>query len=196
MLCRVSPFGDPRINAHLQLHAAFRSLLRPSSALSAKASTLRSCLLTSIHLPTCDFVFSGGWHREVASSLPAASIFRSGVLRLTPFSMFLKYFTVFLVVWIMTSVISPASDVFSLLFRFFFMWFSRCKPVSLTDFFIYINPSGCYIHDPGTHLLSHAVSSIVSSADRVLTIVFGMGTGVSPDRIGTGNMSLPTSVTE
>ena len=40
----------------------------------------------------------------------------------------------------------------------------------------------------GSHLLSHAVSSIVSSAAWVLTIVFGMGTGVSPRRIATGNL--------
>ena len=39
----------------------------------------------------------------------------------------------------------------------------------------------------GTHLLSHAVPSVVLSAVRGLTIVFGMGTGVSPGRIGTGN---------
>ena len=39
---------------------------------------------------------------------------------------------------------------------------------------------------PGSHLLFHAVASIVSSADWVLTIVFGMGTGVSPCRIATG----------
>ena len=38
----------------------------------------------------------------------------------------------------------------------------------------------------GSHLLSHAVSSIVPSAVWVLTIVFGMGTGVSPRRIATG----------
>ena len=38
----------------------------------------------------------------------------------------------------------------------------------------------------GSHLLSHAVSNIVSSAVLVLTVVFGMGTGVSPRRIGTG----------
>ena len=37
----------------------------------------------------------------------------------------------------------------------------------------------------GSHLLSHAVSSIVPSAAQVLTIVFGMGTGVSPERIAT-----------
>ena len=41
-LCRVSPFGHLRINARLQLPAAFRSLPRPSSALGAKASSLCS----------------------------------------------------------------------------------------------------------------------------------------------------------
>ena len=38
---RVSPFGHPRINACLRLPVAFRSLPRPSSALGAKASTIR-----------------------------------------------------------------------------------------------------------------------------------------------------------
>ena len=37
----------------------------------------------------------------------------------------------------------------------------------------------------GSHLLSHAVSSIVPSAASGLTIVFGMGTGVSRKRIAT-----------
>ena len=41
LLCRVSPFGNLRINAYLQLPAAYRSLSRPSSALSAKAFPLR-----------------------------------------------------------------------------------------------------------------------------------------------------------
>ena len=40
--CRVSPFGNLRINVYLQLPAAYRSLSRPSSALDAKAFTLRS----------------------------------------------------------------------------------------------------------------------------------------------------------
>ena len=40
----------------------------------------------------------------------------------------------------------------------------------------------------GSHLLSHAVSSVVSSAAYVLTIVFGMGTGVSHKRITTGKL--------
>ena len=47
LLCRVSPFRHLRIKGYLHLPAAFRSLLRLSSALSAKASTLRSFWLTS-----------------------------------------------------------------------------------------------------------------------------------------------------
>ena len=43
-------------------------------------------------------------------------------------------------------------------------------------------------YNSGSHLLSHIVSNIVSSAAQVLTIVFGMGTGVSPNRIATGNI--------
>ena len=46
LLCRVSPFGHPRITGYLLLPAAFRSLSRPSSALSAKASALCSFCLT------------------------------------------------------------------------------------------------------------------------------------------------------
>ena len=42
---RVPPFGNPRINAYLRLPLAYRSLSRPSSAISAMASTLRSCSL-------------------------------------------------------------------------------------------------------------------------------------------------------
>ena len=38
---------------------------------------------------------------------------------------------------------------------------------------------------PGIHLSSHAVTRIVLSAVKVLTVVFGMGTGVSPMRIAT-----------
>ena len=39
---RVSPFGYPRINACTRLPEAYRSVPRPSSALGAKASTVRS----------------------------------------------------------------------------------------------------------------------------------------------------------
>ena len=43
--------------------------------------------------------------------------------------------------------------------------------------------------DCGIHLLSRAVSSKVPSAAYVLTIVFGMGTGVSHKRIDTTNFA-------
>ena len=39
---RVSPFGNPRIKAYVQLPVAYRSLSRPSSAPDAKAFPLRS----------------------------------------------------------------------------------------------------------------------------------------------------------
>ena len=45
LLMQVSPFRYLRLNGYLLLPAAFRSLSRLSSALSAKASTLRSFLL-------------------------------------------------------------------------------------------------------------------------------------------------------
>ena len=49
---RVSPFGYPRINACLRLPEAYRSLPRPSSALNAKASTVRPYYLDLV-LPRC-----------------------------------------------------------------------------------------------------------------------------------------------
>ena len=47
--CRVSPFRHLRLSGYLLLTAAYRSLSRLSSALSAKASTLRSFLLDRFH---------------------------------------------------------------------------------------------------------------------------------------------------
>ena len=47
-----------------------------------------------------------------------------------------------------------------------------------------------YFFKSGGHLLSHTVSSAVSSAAWVLTIVFGMGTGVTPKRIATEIFSI------
>ena len=43
----------------------------------------------------------------------------------------------------------------------------------------------------GSHLASHAVSNVVLSAVPGLTVVFGMGTGVTPERIATGNIRCP-----
>ena len=48
LLCRVSPFGNLRIDAHLRLPVAYRSLSRPSSALSAKAFPLRPLQLDQL----------------------------------------------------------------------------------------------------------------------------------------------------
>ena len=50
----VSPFRDLRVNGYLLLTAAYRSLSRLSSALSAKASTLRSF---SLDLVAIHFAF-------------------------------------------------------------------------------------------------------------------------------------------
>ncbi len=41
----VSPFGNLRVNGHLRLTEAYRSLSRPSSPADAKASPVCPCLL-------------------------------------------------------------------------------------------------------------------------------------------------------
>ena len=48
--------------------------------------------------------------------------------------------------------------------------------------------------ESGSHLSSHTVTGIVLSAALVLTVVFGMVTGVSPGRIATGILLLPALV--
>src|SRR5699024_951037 len=45
IMCWVPPFGNLRFNAYLQLPEAYRCWFRPSSALNAKASTVRPSLL-------------------------------------------------------------------------------------------------------------------------------------------------------
>ncbi len=57
---RVSPFGFPRIVAYLLLPVAFRRQLRPSSALSAQASTVRPFFLNlfySFIFFTTEFIY-------------------------------------------------------------------------------------------------------------------------------------------
>ena len=51
--------------------------------------------------------------------------------------------------------------------------------------YLYRKAYACLLKEFGSHLLSHTVSSAVPSAAWVLTIVFGMGTGVTPKRIAT-----------
>ena len=130
MLSRVSPFRNLRIKDHLHLPAAYRSLLRLSSALSAKASTLRSCLLTiyasglrspltrvcSVIPPAVLDLFISIWCVNTCFYSAFGSHLRS-CLRLRLF-----FFKVY---GLCSKTIS--SDVLSLLFKIFYMWFSRCK---------------------------------------------------------------------
>ena len=67
---------------------------------------------------------------------------------------------------------------------------SPFSPPARTCLFYLKTLSSIFQMESGTHLLSHAVSSIVPSAAYVLTVVFGMGTGVSHKRIGTGILML------
>ena len=60
---RVAPFGYLRINARVQLPEAFRSLPRPSSAISARASSL------------CSYSLDLFWLPHVPSSLPSGPRF-------------------------------------------------------------------------------------------------------------------------
>ena len=53
---RVSPFGNPRIKACLQLPVAYRSLSRPSSPIHAKASSIRHKILKSSHFTWLELV--------------------------------------------------------------------------------------------------------------------------------------------
>ena len=62
------------------------------------------------------------------------------------------------------------------------------QPIHIRSF-SYIDSPISFFKRSGSHLSSRAVSSQVLSAASVLTIVFGMGTGVSPTRIATGSMS-------
>ena len=50
------------------------------------------------------------------------------------------------------------------------------------------------ILDSGDHLLSQAASHQVPSTAQVLTVVFGMGTGVPPERIITRNLNDPCGI--
>ena len=73
---RVSPFRNLRIYAHVQLPAAYRSLSRLSSALSAKASALRPfCLIFSISIP-CILAYMRRWLLCTTSIISMSSYLR------------------------------------------------------------------------------------------------------------------------
>ena len=70
---RVPPFGNPWLNAYVRLPTAYRSLSRPSSAISAMASTLRSCSLDLALLrPSPPKTVEAGTELIVLSLLPCA----------------------------------------------------------------------------------------------------------------------------
>ena len=73
-------------------------------------------------------------------------------------------------------------NYFQMLTVFFFV-----TSVSIWKAFAY------FTYGFGSHLLSHTVTSAVPSAAWVLTIVFGMGTGVSPKRIATESFCILSS---
>ena len=75
-LRRVPPFGYPRFNACLRLPVAFRSLPRPSSAISARASSLCSYSLDLFWLPHVPSGFPSGprFHPCSLSCLLRASL--------------------------------------------------------------------------------------------------------------------------
>ena len=68
--CRIAPFGYLRLNARLQLPAAFRSLPRPSSAPSAKAFTLCSSSLDYYAI-----IIIGSLFWQIVVSYPISCVF-------------------------------------------------------------------------------------------------------------------------
>ena len=75
--CRVSPFRHPRIKAHVQLPAAFRSLSRLSSAPSARASALRPTMLNLFVSPPLPFRFTRAvqkWFLHTSAGESAACV--------------------------------------------------------------------------------------------------------------------------
>ena len=72
----VSQFGNLRIEAYLQLPAAYRSLSRPSSAPDAKAFTLCSSLLELLSFAFFCLSFANNFYNEKAFSLRHIFMFR------------------------------------------------------------------------------------------------------------------------
>ena len=74
-LCRVSPFGNLRIDAYVPLPEAYRSLSRPSSAPDAKAFPLRSFQLNLISSPKQNDRFASAefWFSELCRLIQDSS---------------------------------------------------------------------------------------------------------------------------
>ena len=69
LLLRVSPFGNPRIEAYVRLPVAYRSLSRPSSAPDAKAFPLRSFQLDLAVSRIMQALISGSFYEIVIVTL-------------------------------------------------------------------------------------------------------------------------------
>ena len=82
LLCRVSPFGNLRVKAYVQLTAAYRSVSRPSSAPDAKAFPLRSFQLDLVEQPS---LFSKSSRIMQASEFIWLHCFTHSLERLSPF---------------------------------------------------------------------------------------------------------------
>ena len=166
----VSPFGYLRIYGYLLLPAAFRSLSRPSSAPSARASALRPFCLTAPH----------------THSVACAGFFRN-----FRFSLVLYLFG-----YLSVSSMSLPIRQLSLTHSFFGIQFSRYflrKPFASDPSSGIRTPSRdllktYFYRKSGSHLPSRETSLQVFSAVWVFTVVFGMGTGVAPLRIATGHI--------
>ena len=164
---RVAPFGYPRIDGYVLLPAAFRSLSRPSSAPSAKASALCSSSLdhfsayASVHMR----------QRRLPPS-PASGCF----------CFMLCYLAITLDVFLFFVAQIPVESF--LLSSGLFLRICGFQGASMPFLMSWRPPALPH------RLLSRTVSSAVPSAGRVLTVVFGMGTGVSPGRIAARSFQL------
>ena len=127
LLCRVSPFGHPRIKAHLRLPVAFRSLSRPSSALSAKAFPLRPLQLDQLlsgYLPVSRII-------RVISVLLAicSTIFRSYPNNISQKNLKLIYSKIG-ITFIFSSIVALLSFLFSFQgANFSCLWRKICSSV-------------------------------------------------------------------
>ena len=92
----VPSFGYLRVNGYLLLTAAFRSLSRPSSAPSAKASALCSSSLDLllVALPS-DFVATRQWPNQLRSFLAAWCAFIRSFLQLFVLKLLVNFLAFF-----------------------------------------------------------------------------------------------------
>ena len=100
----VPTFGYPRIIAYLRLPVAFRSLSRPSSASSAKASTIRSFSLDRIFVD-----FLGLFERTFSSKLNYSSYYSFNFIKLF-YSIFFSTLYIYIMQLSMCFCVLPFRD--------------------------------------------------------------------------------------